>query len=479
LAGNIIASHYYKRKDLSRGETYTLSSWTLGLLRSPSIQQRTTPIKILVAFRRSSPFVDRVRKLAEEYAHQSKGKVIIERFDPVRDVDRALRVAQTYKLASQNSLLNREDIIIIDSRIDTSLPVTQNDSANVRFVTQEHMLLYDNKSGNTARRVAAFQGEDVITTAMLSATEGKPRTVLFFADKSDIATEIEGGPWSVLRDNLISQNIIPIPVRMAELQSIPKECSGIIIASPLYDFTEEEMKLLHAYWNRSASNIMVLLRARQVPERLRSFLRENGVTPRNDTIVTLKGQQPRFAVDASFDPGYPYTNDFWNKTTTLDGLSSSLEVRENDDVLSNRSVQAFKLVSAAPQYWGETGKNLNAPVFNEVEDISPPLTLAAAVTRGLTTSDKLSESSSRMVVVGNAGFLDPSSSRSENIDFLRASANWLVGREELSGTGPQVIGTYRLPILSSQASFINRLNLFFLPAAFLLLSLLIWSARRA
>jgi hypothetical protein len=303
--------------------------------------------------------------------------------------------------------------------------------------------------------------------------------VLFLADKSDIATEMEGGAWSVLRDNLFSQNIIPIPVRMAELKSIPEECAGIIIASPRYDFTEEEMKLLYSYWNRPASNIMVILRARQAPERLRAFLRDNGVTPRHDSIVTLKGKQPSFTVDASFDPGYPYTSDFWNKTTTFDGLSSSLEVRENDDNLSTRSIQAFKLISAAPQYWGETGKNLNNPVFHEVEDISPPLTLAAAVTRGLTNSDELAESSSRMVIIGNAGFLEPSSSRSENIDFLRASANWLVGREELSGTGPQIIGTYRLPILSSQASFINRLNLIFLPVAFLLFSLLIWNARRS
>lgn len=479
IAGNILAGHYFKRKDLSRGDIFSLSQWSRSLVGSTAVQSRPSPVKILVAFRRSSAFRDRVRNLAFEYASHSQGKIVVEHFDPVRDVDRALRVAQTYKLAPENNLLNREDLIIIDAREDTTAPVTAEENAKIRFVTQERMLLHDNNGGKTARRVAAFQGEDAITTSLLSAIEGKPRNVFFLADKSDMATEIDGGPWSVLMENLLSQNIVPLPVRFAELQEIPEACAGLIIASPRYDFTEKEMELLRAYWNRPGSNIMVILRARQAPERLRAFLRENGVTPRSDTIVSLRGKQPRFSVDASFDPGFPFLSDFWNKTTTFDGLSSSLEVRENDDLLGNRNIQPVPLISASSQYWGETGKNLDAPVFNDVEDISAPLTLAAAVTRGMTNSDQFSEKTSRMLVLGNASFLDPASIRSENTDFLRASANWLVGREELCGTGPQVIGTFRLPILSSQATFINRINLFFLPVAFLLISLVIWNARRS
>ena len=36
-----------------------------------------------------------------------------------------------------------------------------------------------------------------------------------------------------------------------------------------------------------------------------------------------------------------------------------------------------------------------------------------------------------------------------------------------------------LPLLQAQVSFINRINLFFIPAAFLLIGTYVWSARRA
>jgi hypothetical protein len=84
-----------------------------------------------------------------------------------------------------------------------------------------------------------------------------------------------------------------------------------------------------------------------------------------------------------------------------------------------------------------------------------------------------------MVVISNANFLDPAALRSENVDFFNSCANWLVGREEIVGTGPRKLGTYKLPLLASQATLINRINLFFLPSIVLLISLFIWNARRA
>jgi hypothetical protein len=84
-----------------------------------------------------------------------------------------------------------------------------------------------------------------------------------------------------------------------------------------------------------------------------------------------------------------------------------------------------------------------------------------------------------MVVISNTDFLDPKTQRAENIDFLASSANWLMNRQSLAGIGPRSLGTYKLPILEAQVSFINRVNLFFLPALLALIGAFVWSARRA
>jgi hypothetical protein len=390
-----------------------------------------------------------------------------------------LQLAETYNLAASAGVINRDDLVVIDARADTQKQATKDDSAHFRFVTQSQMVLYETNDGKSARRMSAFYGEDMMTTALLSAIEGKPRIVYFLADKSDFQTEVDGNEWTVMRDSLFSQNIVPVPVKMSELRSIPADAAGLIIAAPRYDFTKEEITMLTEYWNRPMSNIMVILRAQQTPDQLRAFLRDHGITPRRDRIVGLKGKNLIYRVDATFVPGIDFTRDFWDKSTSFDGVSSSLEVREGAEDLLNRRIAPYKLIDSAPQYWGETNFTGQDPTFSELEDRRGPLTVAAAVIRGAATDDRFADKVSRMVVISNANFLDPAALRSENVDFFNSCANWLVGREEIVGTGPRKLGTYKLPLLASQATLINRINLFFLPSIVLLISLFIWNARRA
>lgn len=479
IACNFLCSQYFLKRDLSRGENYSLSEWTKGLLASPAVRDRATTIKIIVAFRRSTALTERVRVLADEYARHSHGRIVVERLDPVRNVDRSLQIAETYNLAAHGGVLNREDLVIIDARADHRVQATKDDAPYIRFVTHEQMVTYENDQGKSARRMNSFLGEDRITTALLSAIEGKPRKMYFLADKSDFQTEVPGNSWSVMRDALLTQNIVPVPVSMNEFDAIPDDAAGLIIAAPRYDFTKEEMSMIKEYWNRPRSNIMVILRARQTPDALRAFLREHGVTPRRDQILTTKGKNTIYRVDATFSNGMEFTRDFWSKSTSFDGSSSSLEVREGAEDLINRRISPTKLIESTPQYWGETNATMKNPSFSEVEDRPGPLTLAAAVIRGAANDDRFADQISRMVVISNASFLEPSALRTENMDFFNACANWLVGREEMSGTGPRKLGTFKLPLLSSQATLINRINLFFFPAGILLLSLFIWNARRA
>src|SRR6478752_3424707 len=64
---NYLAAHHFSRVDLSRGGAYTLSSATKRYLKE-TVSVREKPIKWIMAFRRSSPFYERVRALADDYA---------------------------------------------------------------------------------------------------------------------------------------------------------------------------------------------------------------------------------------------------------------------------------------------------------------------------------------------------------------------------------------------------------------------------
>jgi hypothetical protein len=82
IALNYLAAHYYTRADLSRTADYTLSSSTRRYLASEALASRKHPVKWIMACRRTSPFYERVRALAEEYARLSKGKIKLKIVDP-------------------------------------------------------------------------------------------------------------------------------------------------------------------------------------------------------------------------------------------------------------------------------------------------------------------------------------------------------------------------------------------------------------
>ena len=266
---------------------------------------------------------------------------------------------------------------------------------------------------------------------------------------------------------------------MSGLEKIPDHCEGVILAAPKYDLGPQEIAVLENYWNRPRAAILTLIKDGETPPNIRAFLRAKGVTPRKDRVITRHKTNLVTNARGTFTKGVTFTADLAGQTTEFGGASSSLEVREGAADLLNKRILPMGLIEAAPGFWGETRFGGGNEKFDEREDNDPPLNLAACVIRGAESDDRFAADSSRMIVISNTDFLSPENHRAENLDFLASSVNWMVGRESLAGIGPRALGTYKLPLLEAQVSFINRINLFFIPAAFLLIGTYVWSARRA
>jgi hypothetical protein len=252
--------------------------------------------------------------------------------------------------------------------------------------------------------------------------------------------------------------------------------------------------VLEEYWQRPNSGILVTLGSSETPPHLRAFLRNQGITPGKDRVITKKGEQVISAARGTFTQGMDFTQDFAGKAMLMEGATSSLEIREsNNEDLINKKIFPTTLLQTSPEFWGETKFSMPNPVFDPAEDNRGPvvqdretrrseytgLALAGAVIRGAGGRDDSANQISRMVVISNSDFLAPKHLTDINRNFVASSMNWLMGREELTGEGPLTLGTYKLPLLDSQLSFINRVNLFFLPAFALIIGAIVWSSRRA
>jgi hypothetical protein len=482
---NYLSSGNHVRADLSRGADYSLSASTLNYIGGEAVATRAQPVKWIMAFRRSSPFYDRVRVLAGEYARNSGGKIELEIIDPIRSPDRAAQFTAQYNLTLVR------DLIVIDARPDDSVSVvTETESGSpalnphITIALAEEMLTYA-MDAKGQRRPDAFRAEDLLTARLVEAIEGMPRTFLFMADKSRVDAEGENSPWTNLATTLRYRNIRLVPANLAGLAEIPSGAEGVAIIAPKYDFTEEEIAVLDAYWNTPRSALLILLEAGECPPGLRTFLRAKGVTPRRDRIITKNENRVITTARGNFSEGIPFLEGLAGQSAVFEGASSSLEVREGADDLAVRKIAPIPLIRISEGFWGEVdfGKNTAGDkageTFDPIRDTSPPLHLAAAVTRGAANDDRYAADTSRMTVIANTDFLDPARQRAENIDFLASAANWLVRRESLGGCGPRSIGIYMLPLLDAQVSFLNRLNLVFVPIAFLIFGGIVFSTRRS
>jgi hypothetical protein len=477
IALNYLAFHQYGRADLSRTADYTLSPATKSLLVSPALKDRESPVRWILSFRRTTPFYERVRAIAEEYVRISKGAITLEIVDPLRSPDRMQEITATYGLTLVR------DMLIIDGRSDES-PAIREDAnqikslhPHIRLVLAEDLATYSVDGGK--RKISAFRGEDILTSRLIEAIEGKPKRMALIADKTRLRHDVENSSLKSLADRLRLQNIDLIELAISTTPEIPEDITGLIIASPSFDFTESEMATVERFWTRPRAALLVLSDSNGVPSRLKTFLRAHGITPQKDRVVQPKDKGITTEVAATFTQGIPFLGGLAGQSTTFEGATASLEVREGAEDLLTKKIYPIGILEAASDAWGETRFGDGKEAFDETEDRPAPFHLAATVTRGAEMDDRFAESTARMAVISNTDFLSPArSTRAENFDFLHSALHWLVGREAPVGIGPRELRNYKLPLLNAQVSFINRVNLIFLPAALLLIGGFVWSSRR-
>ena len=116
---------------------------------------------------------------------------------------------------------------------------------------------------------------------------------------------------------------------------------------------------------------------------------------------------------------------------------------------------------------------------HENEDALPPIYVGASVERGVSTDAGKNVDSSRLVVVGNPTLLDQTTMLAVNRDFVAASLNWIINRENQIGITSKPRKSYRIQLTPRQSEIIFWLTSVSMPALVLLIGLMVWAGRRA
>src|SRR2546425_3278070 len=414
---NSIAFKHYARWDFSRDQKYELSDKTKRFLKAIKGKMRIT-----IFFSSNTPITMDVQNLLTEYQYAGKGKIDIEHVDPERNLSRAKELFDKYKVVTDESLL----VLDYDGRNKT--------------VKASEMADFD-QSGmafGEGPRVAAFKGEQAITSAMIDLVEGKKKILGYVTGHKEPALTEGTSPITVLKTFIENENIKFQELNLLDLDAIPPDVKAVMIIGAQYDFSGREMKLLRDFWDKQGRIVLLVDPSAKTPK-LRSFLNELGVKVNDDRLmVFLRTGIQELAltrdVQARFLGDSPVTKRLADVRALFFGGTSSLTLAP--DRVRAANIRPEPLIQAEKGYFAETDYNTdNQPKLqaDAKQNSNVPLTIGAAVEKGGSADQRVQVNSPRLVVVSNATFVQDNAitQDQQGLDFISGGVNWLLSREQL------------------------------------------------
>src|ERR1700747_91378 len=359
---NSLAFKHYKRWDFSRDQKYALSDKTKRFLDALKGKMRIT-----VFFAPTTPITADVQNLLTEYQYAGKGKIDIEHIDPERNLSRAKELFDKYKVVTDESLL----VLDYEGRNKT---VKASEMADV---DQSGMALGEGP------RVAAFKGEQAITSAMIDLLEGKKKTLGYVTGHKEPALSAPTSPISLVKTFIENDNIKFPELNLLDQPAIPADVNAVMIIGPQYDFSDREMKVLRDFWDKQGRILVLVDPAANTP-RLRAFLDELGVRVNDDRLMGFvrtgiqelaltRDVQARFLADS------PVTKRLADGRTMFLGGTPPLTLAPNRGRAAN--IRLEPLIQTEKGYFAETDYNSDNQVklqgdAQKAADV--PLTIAVS-----------------------------------------------------------------------------------------------------
>ena len=460
---NSIAFKHYKRWDFSRDQKYALSDKTKRFLKTLKGKLRIT-----IFFSPNTPIAADVQNLLTEYQYAGNGKIDIEHIDPERNLSRAKELFDKYKVVSDESLL----VLDYEGRNKT---VKTSEMADI---DQSGMALGE------GLRVAAFKGEQAITSAMMDLVEGKKKTLGYVLGHKEPPLS-ENSTISLLKTFIENENIKLQELNLFDVDAIPAEMKAIMIVGPQYDFSDREMKLLRDFWNKQGRILLLLDPSAKTP-RLDGFLNELGVKVNDDRLmVFLRTGIQELAltrdVQAHFLGDSPITKRLAAANALFFGGTSSLTLEPDRVRAANLRIEP--LIQAEKGYFAETDYNTDDQAKLQADakrNSNTALTIGAAVEKGGSADERVQVNSSRLVAVSNATFVQDNAVTQDQqaLDFVSGSVDWLLSREQLIGIAPKIPKPLTFSLNEEALRNLRWIVLVFIPLIPAVIGTVIWWQRR-
>jgi hypothetical protein len=443
---NVIAFRYGGRPlDLTREQTYSLSSATVNQLTSLKRPVTFTPIF------GSGPMAvrqrDRIVQLLESYRTINPRIVQVVSLDPYYDLT---RVEELAKRVPDLALLHGGGVLI---------EYGEGPDAQYLVVRNQEMfepVPLDPVRGSLDRFESTFTGEDAITSALARLREGKRAKVAFTKghgepDTADLNPGGKGiGNW---RSRLNSVGCDVLDLNLLE-GDVPEDLALLIIAGPSDPFQPEEVARIRAYTDRGGPVLLLLGNAG--PSGLEEFLKSFNLEIGRGIVIDLRhnfrGNLKLVSVAARGGVAHPIVGAMDPNRSVLLPAAAPIHIFGQvgrGSALANpvdRNLVPSAILRTSPSSWAETDLNNPRVSLDPSADEPGPVIVGVAVARRASASAPAdrragagsgagAEDQPRLVLFSSAALADNDLQQIEpsNLDLLMNAASWLRGRHDTLG----------------------------------------------
>ena len=420
VAVNYLGYRYHKRFDLTSEGLYTLSDQTRKILTGLK-----TDISVL-HFDKTDD--QQLADQMKEFKSLSR-RINFQRIDPQEKPD----LARKYGVQRMG-----ETLVIAGDRTERPTATTEQDLVNaVMKVTREQLKSICFLTGHGEKDLAGADAEGY--------------------QSMDKALQREN--YQTRSINLVSEN------------SVPGDCSVLVIAGPKKALFPQEEKMIEVYL-REAGKALLLLDPETDPG-VATLLKDWNLEVRNDTVVDASGVGRLFGTGPAVPlvseyASHPITRDM-SRTATFFPLARSIgKINESS---SDQTIT--ELLKTSQQSWGETELVAGEARFDEGKDQKGPVTLGVTATRAV------GEKEARLVVIGDSDFADNNYARlAGNGDLFLNTVNWLAQEEDLISIRPKSPTNRTVTMTSSQQRSFFWFIVLLMPLAVIGSGVYIWWKRR-
>jgi ABC-2 type transport system permease protein len=463
---NYLSSHYesfHHRFYLSKDTRVQLSPKTLSVLKA-----LTNDVDITIYYDKEDPLYAEITSLLEEYKSHSH-KLTVKTIDYYRDPGKAAAFQAQLHMGS----FTNKDFVLFESngRYD-SVPGS---ILNQYQYTWQPSTNENNSTMYINQKRVRFNGEMLFTSKIFAVTQTKRLKAYFLTGHGERSTTDTGDQGCSKLAEVFHRNYVDTLIldNLHGTNSIPLDCSLLVINGPRAEFQELELDKISQYLEQGGRFFALfdqLSTAHNIG--LEKILEKWNVRVSHGTVLDpSQGNDEKGQM-------------FGVSTLTMHDVMKPILGKQLEIVVP-RPIGRIKQPSQSSAdeplvtelAYSSTNSVLQGSPVTERGQYPLMVAIEKSAPKGVVTAER---GATRMLITGDAYFLDNQIiDYSVNSDFADAAVNWLLERTTfLEGVGPRAVSEYQLLLNPQQTNAVKWLLLGAIPGGILLFGGLVWLRRR-